>query len=287
MGRHVGIVTHPSRQEALDLAASVVSWLHEREVQVILSEPAATALNRPDLLADESHWRSAGFVVSLGGDGTILTAARLVMPDSVPILGVHMGRFGFIAEVSPANVFVCMEAALEGSLKTQDRMMIQAEILRAGSILHTTAGLNEVVIRSALSHIIHIDTWLAGRPFATFPADGLVLATPTGSTAYALSVGGPLVAPLVDAFTVAPICPHTLNARPLLVPASEVVEIEVEDDGAEVLVTVDGADLATLEPGDRVRARRASCITRLYVTADAGFYEKVRARYLYGQRVNG
>ncbi len=290
MTRFVGIVVHRERPEAVAIALQVISWLQGRapagSIDVRLDPESASRLGMPALAADPKSWAEIEFIISLGGDGTILTAARSAVPAGIPILGVHMGRFGFIAETHPGDLYPHLEQILDGDIRLEERMMVRAEVWRGTERVSSQIGLNDALVKSRASQMLQIRTRLARAEFATYPADGIIVATPTGSTAYSLSAGGPLVAPTVNAMVVTPICPHTLSARPMVVPADEVVEIELETECNDVVCVVDGVEPLTLEPGDRVIVRRAECVTRLIVLDHATFYRKVRDRYLYGERIN-
>jgi NAD+ kinase len=286
MGQSVGIVVHRTRAEALQCAQQVIVWLQARGVTVCLDTISAQRLERPELECPPNDLNTTTFLITLGGDGTILTAARMVAPSATPILGVHLGRFGFIAETHPNDLYPHLEQILSGQMRLEERMMIHAEVWRNGACLFSEFGLNEALVKSARARMLHLKVFLGGALFATYPADGILVATPTGSTGYALSAGGPLVEPTVQALIIAPICPHTLSARSMVVPGSEIVEIEIESDGAEVLCAVDGVNPVALQTGDRVIARRADHAARLIVLDHATFYRKVRDRYLYGERLN-
>lgn len=282
----VGIVVHHAKPSALAFAREVIAWLASRGAAVRLDEESAELLGEPALVCHPGQWHAADFVVTLGGDGTILTAARLLAGCGVPILGVHMGRFGFIAETHPNDLFPHLEEILDGRMRVEERLMVGAEIVRGGKVVHNAIGLNDAVVRTGLSHMLLLKTHLGGALFATYPADGAIVATPTGSTGYALSAGGPLVAPTLAALILVPICPHTLSARPMVLPASEVIEMEIEADGGDAILSVDGADPFELNNRDRIVVRRSEHTTRLIVLDHATFYGKVRNRYLYGERLN-
>lgn len=286
MQRSVGIIIHRTKPEALALAVEVIDWLKERNIDVSLDENTAIRLGRPALACREEEWSEIEFLITLGGDGTILTAARLAAPFKIPILGVHMGQFGFIAETHPDDLFSNLKEILEGRMKIQERLMISAQILRNGVCIHEGSGLNDVVLKSKMSRLLNLKTQLGGAHFATYPADGIVISTPTGSTGYALSAGGPLIEPTIHALVVVPICPHTLSARPIIVPSDEIIEIEVEMDGDEVIFAVDGVEPVALESGDHVIIRKAEFTTRLIHFDRTTFYRKIRNRYLYGERLN-
>lgn len=286
MSRKVGLVVHETKPEAHAIAKEVIDWLQARHIESRLNEEMAQRLGAPSLACCAEEMAGVEFIITLGGDGTILKAAKMAAPSSIPILGVHMGRFGFIAESHPSDLFDQLTAILEGKQKEEVRMMVRAEVWREGERVHHSVGLNEALVKSSMSHLMRLNTSLGGAPFATYPADGFIVATPTGSTAYALSAGGPLVEPTVEAFVLVPICPHTLSARPMVVPGSEIIDIEIEADGGEMLFAVDGVDPFALKNGDRIHVRRADCVTRLIVLDRSTFYRKVHNRYLYGERLN-
>lgn len=286
MKQSVGIMVHRTRPEALHFAREVVGWLEAREITVRMDPRAAAQLKMPVLACPPEDWNSVAFIITLGGDGTILTAARQAAPCGIPILGVHMGRFGFIAETHPADLYGNLEEILAGQVRIEERLMLRADIVRDERCVHSGFGLNDVILKSKMTHLLNLKTRIGGSYFATYPADGVVVATPTGSTGYALSAGGPLIAPSVEAFVLAPICPHTLSARPIIVPSNETIEIEVETDGHEVIFAIDGVEPVALETGDRVVVQQAPYRTRLIIVDQTTFYAKVRNRYLYGERLN-
>jgi NAD+ kinase len=286
MKQAVGIMVHRTRPEALHFAREVVGWLEARDVPVRMDAAAAHKLKMPILACEAEDWNSVAFIVTLGGDGTILTAARQAAPCGIPILGVHMGRFGFIAETHPADLYENLEEILGGQARIEERLMVRADIMRDEKCVHSGFGLNDVIIKSKMPQLLNLKTHIGGAHFAAYAADGVVVATPTGSTGYALSTGGPLIAPSVEAFVFVPICPHTLSARPIIVPSNEIIEIEVETDGHEVIFAVDGVEPVALETGDRIVVQQAPYRTRLIIVDHATFYAKVRNRYLYGERLN-
>ena len=286
MNQTVGIMVHKARVEAQTFAVEVIEWLTARNVAVRLDDATAERLNYPALSCDSAGMQAVAFIITLGGDGTILLAARIAAPCNIPILSVHMGNFGFIAETIPVDLFLHLEAVLRGEMRIAERMMAQVEVKRDGETVRSEIGLNEIVVKSGLSHLLRLKTHIAGMLFATYLADGLIIATPTGSTAYALSAGGPLVHPDIEAFVIVPNNPHTLSARPLVIPCDAEIEVEAETTGGEIICAVDSADPFFLQSGDRVFVRRAPCSARLISFDPAGFYRKVRNRYLYGERIS-
>ena len=286
MTRTVGIIAHRTKAEAQAFAAEVIAWLTARNITVQVDAYTAQHLNLPALACGDAEMQAVEFIITLGGDGTILLAARIAAPCNIPILSVHMGNFGFIAETIPPDLFFHLEAVLRGEMRIAERMMAQVEIRRGSEIVYSEIGLNEVVVKSGLSHLLRLKTHIAGMLFATYLADGLIIATPTGSTAYALSAGGPLVHPDIEAFVIVPNNPHTLSARPLVIPCDAEIEVEAETTGGEIICAVDSAEPFILQSGDIVCVRRAACSARLISFDPAGFYRKVRNRYLYGERIS-
>ncbi len=283
----VGLITNHDKSEAIAFAPRVVAWLEERGIGVRLDAGSATEVGRPELAASDEELAELDLLITLGGDGTILAASRLAACTGVPILGVHMGRFGFIAESHPNDVQKHLDDLLAGRARLEERMMVQGEVVRGGEVVHTATGLNDVVInKGTMARLLHLRTSFGGDPVVRYPADGVIVATPTGSTAYALSAGGPLVEPTVQALVVVPICPHTLAARPLIVPADETVSVTVEIEDGEVLFMSDSTQVFPLASGDRVDIRRAARSTRIVAVRRSTFYQKVRKRLLWGERLN-
>lgn len=284
--QRVGIMVHRIKREAWEFAAEVITWLNARDVEVSLDVESAQRLNRLDLSCCDTEWTSVDFVISLGGDGTILTAAHMASPNGIPILGVHMGRFGFMAATVPKDLFGCLERLLAGHMEVEERLMVQVEVWRGNDCVYREVGLNEILVRGSHSNLLNFQTFLRDAPFADFPADGVIISTPTGSTGYSLSAGGPIVGPTVQALIITALCPHTLSARPLLVPCDEIIQVQVDADGGDALCLVDNIHPFVLLDGDRVLVRRANYDTRLIVLDHKAFYRKVRDRYRYGERLN-
>jgi len=284
--KSVGMMVHRNRPEALHFAREVVGWLEAREISVRMDQAAADKLKMPVLACTEEDWQNVEFIITLGGDGTILTAARQAAPCGIPILGVHMGRFGFIAETHPADLYENLEEILAGQVRIEERLMVRADIQRGEQCVYSGFGLNDAMLKTKMTQLLSLKTRIGGAHFATYAADGVVVSTPTGSTGYALSAGGPLIAPCVEAFVLAPICPHTLSARPIVIPSNETIEIEVETDGHEVIFAIDGVEPISIETGDRIVVQQAPHRTKLIIVDHTTFYAKVRNRYLYGERLN-
>jgi NAD+ kinase len=285
--KRVGLMVNGSKWEALQFASEVIAWLTERDVEVLIDPDAGPALGRDDIVWDTDTFGGLELLLTLGGDGTILAASHIAAPLGIPILGVHMGRFGFITETHPDELFARLDVMLETGPHVEERMMVQGDVLRDGKVVFSAVGLNEVVMnKGTMARTLHLRTSIGGDFVATYPADGVIVSTPTGSTAYALSAGGPLVEPTVQALLVVPIAPHTLAARPITIPPEETVSVMIESDGGEALFTADSCQIFPLVTGDQIDVRRADYTTRIVTFGKSSFYGKFRKRLLWGERLN-
>ena len=295
----IGLVVALHRAPAVRLAAEAADWLQKRRVRVLLSPAAAEKTGRPALARpDAAIAAESDLLISLGGDGTFLAAAQLAAPAGKPLLGVHLGGFGFLAEVPQAQFFPALEATLAGRFHLQERMMLAVEVVssRGDEELKKWQGtaLNEVVIaNSGLSRVISLRTQVGKHYLSGFPADGLIISTPTGSTAYSLAAGGPVVDPEMRAIILTPISAHTLSARPLVAPAEKEVETQIGPTrpGQEVRLTTDGRIGCALAADDIVRVREAPIRAKLVSFAGTnddfgagGFYDKLRTKLGWGHR---
>jgi NAD+ kinase len=226
-------------------------------------------------------------LVALGGDGTLLAANRLASPHGTPILGIHVGgpaSFGFMTETTPPHACEAMEAILAGRYRVETRLMVAVEVRRQGEPVARYHGLNDLVIRSQ-ARMLKLRVSVAETYIATYAADGIIVATPTGSTAYNLAAGGPLVHPTVESILVTPICPHTLNVRSLLTPAHDTIHVGMETGERDVtLLTVDGQITFRLEPGDQIYFSRSEQQARFISLDGVNFYHKVHTRLRLGER---
>ncbi|NLW50625.1 MAG: NAD(+)/NADH kinase [Candidatus Brocadiaceae bacterium] len=215
----------------------------------------------------------ADFALVLGGDGTVLRAARDLAPHGIPLLGVNLGKFGFLTETDAESSQAVLADVLDGRCLVVDRMMLACELVRDGETVLSTVGLNDVVVgRTSLSRIITLDLEVGGEPMVTYRADGLIVATPVGSTAHSLAAGGPIVHPDMEAMVVAPICPHTLSNRPLVLPAHLTLAIVPRQWAERPGLTVDGQVNEELREGDAVRVRKADRPLKLIQTGRNAFF---------------
>lgn len=284
----IGIMANSGKEAALQIARAAEGHLRERGVTVLLQQWVADALHQPGRGLPDTQVVEAEAVLVLGGDGTILATARLCAPCATPMLPVHLGRFGFLTEVSPSEVTMALDDLLEGGYHIQERMMLAAEALEGGRVREQASALalNDIVVANGpLSRVLHLRLTVDGKYVTTYAADGVILATPTGSTAYSLSAGGPLVHPSLLTLLVTPICAHALTARPLLIPPGAEVSVTVEDDPQDIVrVTIDGQIGFPLQPGDEIRVRRAPHPAKILSVGGATFYDKLQSKLHWGER---
>ena len=281
-----GIVTKPGAAKAQGVVERLLDWLAVRGHAAVLEKetaglvPAATvpSVGKAELPAQ------ADLIVVLGGDGTLLSMARAVGDLGVPLLGVNLGELGFLTATTLDEMFPALEAWLAGRMAIDERMMLTARVLRGGQAIGEYAALNDVVItKSAMSRIVNLSVSVEGQYATAYRADGLIISTPTGSTAYSLSAGGPILFPSMDAIVLTPICSHTLTNRPIVLPAGQRVEVTLLTD-QEVMVTVDGQVGLNLREGDTVEVRQAMARIRLVRFPQQGFFSVLRTKLKWGER---
>ncbi len=267
--RRIGIVTKRDHEAAAAAAARLVDWLAARRLEAV-RDPAD-----PDDL---------DLVVVLGGDGTLLAAARLVAPRHVPILGVNLGGLGFLTEVTLEELPSTLERLLAGDFTVSERMMLTVRVVRRGAPVAEDAVLNDVVItKGALARLVQLTVAVDGCAITTFRGDGLIVATPTGSTAYSLSAGGPIVHPEHRSIILTPIAAHTLTLRPLVIPDQLTVAITLAREDADVVLTADGQVGYPLEPHDVVEVRRAATTVPLVHSPFRSYFEVLRTKLKWGE----
>ena len=255
----IGIMANAGKPAALEVASVADTYLRARGIAVRLQSRVAEALDLTGRGELDDAVAESDAVLVLGGDGTILATARLCAPCGTPMLPIHVGRFGFLTAVAPSDLSSALDALLQGRYTQEERMMLWCETRRAGMLQDSGLALNEIVVANGpLSRVLHLRTSIDGKYMTTYAADGLIVATPTGSTAYSLSAGGPLVHPRLQALLVTPVCPHTLTSRALLVPPEAEVTVFVERDPQDtVRVTIDGQLGFPLQSQDEIHVRRA------------------------------
>ncbi|MCH7536960.1 MAG: NAD(+)/NADH kinase [Proteobacteria bacterium] len=236
------------------------------------------------LLADDAT-RDADLIIAIGGDGTILYASSLARDTGTPILGINRGRLGFLADVTPAEMIDSVDHVLRGDYTTDSRLMLEARLLASSGEEITAVALNDVVLqRSETGRMVDFETRISGRYVNTHSGDGLIVATPTGSTAYALSCGGPIIEPQLDALVVVPVCPHTLTDRPIVISAQQTIEIRlIERDDTKAEITVDGFSMGSIRPDDKLLICAANHRVTLVHPPGYDFYGILRSKLFWGR----
>lgn len=279
--RRIGIVGNREKKGARALLPALTRWLKARDIKVALERGIATAVRGLGQgLPLRSLVARSDAVLVLGGDGTFLAAAREAARADVPILGVNLGGLGFLTETAESDLYAALEQLLAGDVEVEHRMMVEARVgSRRSKKVWTECGLNDVVIhQSDESRMVHLDLRIGRTSIGTLSADGLIVATPTGSTAYSLSAGGPIVRPTVEALLATPICPHSLAFRPLLVGAGEKLRVRVGADVNRARLTIDGQISRPLQAGDDIEIRRARPRVSMLSLRRESFYEVLREK---------
>ncbi len=280
----VGIISRPRRQHLSVVVPPLLKWLEARGVSAVYDEETANSL--PDtskgrtrqLVADSSQ-----LLLVLGGDGTMLAAARLAASRNIPILPINMGSLGFLTSFTLDELYPALEDTLTGRSSISQRVMLQVQLERAGSVIENQSALNDAVInKGALARMIELHLIINSEFVCRYRADGLIVASPTGSTAYSLSAGGPIVHPAVESFVITPICPHMLSDRPLVIRDSSSIEMKLSADTESVFLTLDGQRGIPLQSADRVRISRAKESLKLIQPPKKSYFDILRSKLKWG-----
>jgi NAD+ kinase len=281
--KKVGIIANIAKEKSAACTAELRDWLVARGLDVYLEEGIAAKIGAEPGVERARLGSLIDLLVVFGGDGTILRTARLVRDRDVPIVGINLGVFGYLTEVNLGEMYGALELILAGDFQIENRMMLDVEIKGGEEVSREGTVLNDVVInRGNLSRIIELETTVDDRYLTTFKADGLIVATPTGSTAYSLAAGGPIVFPELYSIIINPICPHTLTNRPIILPekAEITVTLRTLEEGATV--NLDGQVSYTVRSGDTITIRKSRCITKLISSPHRGYLEILRTKLRWG-----
>lgn len=282
----IGILVNKGKPKAYVVASELASLLEQRNAGICLEPEIAKEIGRPDLsLEAERFPERADLLFVLGGDGTLLGIARRFAPYRLPILGINLGNLGFLSEAEPEDLSMAVDRVLAGDYYIEDRMMLDAEVVRDGQVLEKSVAFNDVgIAKGSFGRMITTEVSLDGAYLGTFSGDGVIVSTPTGSTAYSLSAGGPIVWPGLKMILLTPICPHTLTSRPMVLPGESEVVITVSATHEDLGVTIDGQRGFRLQVNDQIRVRGSKCITSLIKWKERSFFEVVRKK-LQGEQI--
>jgi NAD+ kinase len=290
--RSIGIISKPRKAELQQIIPELLDWLRKRGIQATLDQETASSLGSTLLsslqapVAPRSELGSKNdLILVLGGDGTLLAAARNVHDSNVPILAVNLGSLGFLTAVTTGELYSSLELILNGQHHIDTRSMLQIQVVRSGVVADSYQALNDAVLnKAAIARILDFHAYVDGQLLSVFKADGLIVSTPTGSTAYSLAAGGPIVYPSVDAFTITPICPHTLTNRPVVVPDRSQIEIVLKSEAESVFLTVDGQVGLALHCEDRIVCNLSRSRIHLIRPPHKQFFEVLRSKLKWGER---
>lgn len=288
--QRIGIVLKPHQPDALKTMCELAAWLTERKISLVggpeierqrIQENTGCAVEQVD---SEKLAASVDLVLVLGGDGTMIAAARTMGETEVPVLGVNYGGLGYLAEFRIEELYTALESILAGNYRLDQRVMLDVELQRGDAPATRNRVLNDIVInKSALARIIEIEAYLNRQFVNSFRADGLIVSTPTGSTAYNLSAGGPVIFPSMNAVVITPICPFTLSNRPIVVPDDAVIELCLKTDREEVALTLDGQVGFPLQVEDRVTIRKSQTTFNIVQPTNRNYFEVLRDKLRWGR----
>lgn len=283
----VALLGNPGDARVLDSLGTLAAHLARRGTAVLVADtiPPATLPPAVERIPEGELPRRAALAVAVGGDGTMLYAARRVAGAGIPLLGINRGRLGFLADIGPAEMIAKLDEVMRGEYETERRLMLRAEVLDGRKVIATALALNDVAVnRQEPGRMLEIRTFIDGRFVNTHGGDGFIVATATGSTAYALSCGGPIVAPSLEAIVLVPICPHALGERPIIVPASALTEITLsEQHSHRAGVSCDGEVTADLRPGRALRVRAAEERLELVHPRGYDYFHILRSKLHWGR----
>ena len=282
----VGIISKPKKAEIGQIVPPLVRWLRERKINVVIDKETATIVGSDEASVSRNEIPSqADLLIVLGGDGTLLAAARVIKKKNLPILAINLGGLGFLTETPVESLYPALEEVLAGKAKTRPRTQMYVEVIRAGESISQFRSLNDIVLnKAAIARILDFEVCVDRDFVASYRADGVIVSTPTGSTAYSLAAGGPVVLPSVNALIIAPICAHALSSRPLVIPDTVTVDVTIKTPRESVFLTVDGQVGVALRTDDLVRVKKAEQVVELVVPSSQTFYDILRQKLRWGGR---
>jgi NAD+ kinase len=282
--RAAAIISKPSKPELYKLVPQVAEWLRSHGYEAVFDLESSGYAGLPGIPRETIAEKRPCFVIVLGGDGTLLSAARAVAHADIPILAVNLGSLGFLTEVPLSELYTTLEATDRNECPMESRSMVHCELMRQGEIVAAYDALNDVVVnKSAIARLVSLDLFIDGLFVANYKADGVIISTPTGSTAYSLAAGGPILAPSVDGFVIAPVCPHSLSHRPVVVRDTTEIELVGRSLESEAFLSIDGQVGVPVVDGDRVICRKSQHKVKL-LRMRKTFFEVLRTKLKWAQR---
>lgn len=282
----VGIVSKPKKAEIAEIVPPLLHWLHERKIESFIDKETGAIINSDGECIPRNEMPGLiDLLIILGGDGTLLAASRTLTRKNVPILAVNLGHLGFLTVISREELYPTLESVLAGQHIVEKRVRIEAELIRADEVIASFLALNDVVLnKGAIARILDYDLYVDGRFINTYRSDGLIVSTPTGSTAYSLAAGGPILEPTVEAFIITPICAHTLTNRPVVVRDTSRLEVVVKSHRETAYLTVDGQVGIATRSEDTIRLRRSPSSVEIIQPPHRNYFEILREKLKWGER---
>jgi len=284
----VGLIVNYKKEKTRETTCRIIDWLNSKKLKVCIEGNMGEEIGKKELnCPTEKFLKEVDLIISLGGDGTLLRAARLAAAEDIPVFGVNLGGLGFLTQISIDDLEKSLEKLYQGRYFLDKRMMLSCTVKRKEEEIKKFTALNDVVIgKGAFARIICLATYVNNDYVITYSADGLVVSTSTGSTAYSLSAGGPIVNPNINSIILTPICPHTLSARPFIVGENDQVKITLESSEEKVMVTIDGQEGFILKPKDEVIIKKSDHKARLITFKEKSFYAILREKLRWSGQIN-
>ena len=281
--KKIGLFCKPKAPSAANTLSKLTHWLRKLNCQVFLDTATATIINEPSSHSKATISEIADLLIVLGGDGTLLSVARAAHPHNVPILAVNLGSLGFLAEISLDELYPTLENILNEKFKIESRMLLNAYIWRNGEKVEDYNVLNDIVInKGVVARVINLQVLVDGQYMTSYRADGLIIATPTGSTAYSLSAGGPIIHPSMQTLVLSPICPFTLTNRSILIPDQSIIQVKLDAEYNDVRVTLDGQESYKMKAGDILEIQKTKTTLQLIKGPNKNYYKILRKKLHWG-----
>ena len=283
--KKIGVFCKPKAPSATDILGRLIPWLRKQNYHIFLDTGTAAIINETSSYEKREISQQADLLIVLGGDGTLLSVAQAAHPYNIPILAVNLGSLGFLAEISIDELYPTLENILAGKFEIENRMLLNACIWRNGEKVEDHNVLNDVVInKGAVARVINLQVLVNGQYMTSYRADGLIIATPTGSTAYSLSAGGPIIHPSMHTLVLSPICPFTLTNRSILIPDQSIIQVKLAAEYDDVRVTLDGQEGYDMRAGDILEIKKTKTPLQLIRGPNKNYYQILRDKLHWGSQ---
>ncbi|MDI6785937.1 MAG: NAD(+)/NADH kinase [bacterium] len=286
--KNLGIIVNLKKENAFNIIKELVSWLLNKDCNIFISKEVLTQINIPSNKIqniEETDIERLEMVIVLGGDGTLLHTVKFLKGRDVPILAINLGKLGFLTEITQDEIYSSLERVFEKQYTINYKIMIEAQVIRNNKKAAVFYALNDAVVnKGSLARLINFELFIQDEYIATYFADGIIVSTPTGSTAYSLSAGGPIVYPSLNALVITPICPHSLTHRPMVLTSENTILIKIASEDEDINLTCDGQEGYSLQNGDCIAITKATRQTLLICSEKRSFFEVLRAKLNWGKR---